>query len=389
LNLSDHREIYLDNSATTQVYSEIADRMREVMVNQYGNPSSLHRKGIEAELLVSEARQQISRSLEASPEEIVFTSGGTEANNLALMGAALAGRRKGSRIVSSEIEHPSVLEALKHLERQGFEVALCPVDTAGRVDPEKLASLVDERTILASVMMVNNETGTIQPVAELVSAAKRKNPGLVFHSDCVQSFGKLPLNPAKTGIDLATLSAHKLHGPKGVGALYISSKTVVQGQIQGGGQERQVRSGTENVPGIVGFGMAAQRAAANQEKDAGNMARLKLLLVNSLRESRINFRINGPSPEEGAAHIVSLAFPGVRGEVLVHFLEAENILVSTGSACHSRTVKVSHVLKAINVPAREAEGSIRVSFSSLNTEEDVELLVQGIRSALNRLKPGR
>ncbi|MGE5544444.1 MAG: cysteine desulfurase family protein [Bacillota bacterium] len=384
-----NREIYLDNSATTPVFEDIADRMREIAVQQYGNPSSLHRKGIEAEILVTEARMQISKAMEVRPEEIVFTSGGTEANNLALLGSVEANRRNGKRIISSEIEHPSVLETLKRLEQQGYEVLYCPVDACGRVTPDALSSLVNEDTILVTIMMVNNEIGTVEPMAELVRAAKKVNPRLVFHSDCVQAFGKIPLNPVKIGLDLVSLSAHKLHGPKGVGVLYINSRIALKGQISGGGQERKYRSGTENVSGIVGFGMAADRAVSGMSEHSKLMNGFKSLLIKRLQEQKIEFRLNGPPIDEGAPHIINLSFPGTWGEVLVHFLESQKIYVSTGSACHSRKADQSHVLKAIRLPKREAEGSIRISFSVMNTEEDIETLAQELASAIRRLKARR
>jgi len=382
----DIKEVYLDNSATTPVIPEIADKVREAMVRQFGNPSSLHRKGLEAEMLVTEARKQISRGLGVRDEEIIFTSGGTEANNLALFGAAMANRRRGNRIVSSPIEHPSVLEVLKRLGERGFDIAFCLVDSTGRVDPEELASLITPETILVSIMTVNNEIGTVQPVSELVEACKQVNPGLIFHTDCVQALGKIIVHPKQTGADMVSLSSHKIHGPKGVGALYVAGGAPLEALLHGGGQERGIRSGTENVPGIVGFGLAVQMATADFESHTGQMRRLKTRLIERLNSNRVKFRVNGPPLDQAAPHIVSLSFPGVRGEVLVHFLEAENIFVSTGAACSSRKVKISHVLKAIGLSSGEAEGSIRVSLSILNTEDDIERLAEALAAALKKLK---
>ncbi|HHV76217.1 MAG TPA: cysteine desulfurase [Syntrophothermus lipocalidus] len=384
--VADIREVYLDNSATTPVLPEIADKVREVMVRQFGNPSSLHRKGLEAETLVVEARRQVSQGLGVRDEEIIFTSGGTEANNLALFGAAMANRRRGRRIVSSPIEHPSVLEVLKKLGEQGFEIVFCPVDSTGRVYPEKLASLITPDTILVSIMTVNNEIGTVQPVSELVKACKQVNPGLIFHTDCVQALGKIIVAPKQTGADMISLSSHKIHGPKGVGALYVARGVFLESLLYGGGQERGIRSGTENVPGIVGFGLAVQMATADLEAHAGRMRRLKTRLIEQLDSNGVKFRINGPPLDQAAPHIVSLSFPGVRGEVLVHYLEGEDIFVSTGAACSSRKVKISHVLKAIGLSRREAEGSIRVSLSILNTEDDINRLAEALIAALKKLR---
>lgn len=382
------REVYLDNSATTPVLPEIADRIREVMVIQYGNPSSLHRKGVEAELLVTEARRQISRSLGAKEQEIIFTAGGTEANNLALFGVVGAHSRKGKHIIVSDIEHPSIIETAVRLSKRGYEVAFCPVDASGLVDPKSLASLVTQDTILISIMMVNNEIGTLQPMTDLVKAVREVNPEVIFHSDCVQALGKIPLNPANIGLDLATISSHKVHGPKGVGALYVRDKLALEGQVFGGGQERQMRSGTENVPGIVGFGMAVEQACKEVDRGLEIIKSLREYLMERLRDEGVEFAVNGDL-KNSLPYIVSLGFPGVRGEVLVHFLESQNVFVSTGSACHSRTVKISHVLKSIDISGPQAEGTIRISFSTLNDKEDVEILVAGLKTALSRLKPAR
>ncbi|MGE5373330.1 MAG: cysteine desulfurase family protein [Solirubrobacterales bacterium] len=382
-----NREIYLDNAATTAVHPDIADRVREIMVSQYGNPSSLHKKGVEAELLVTQARKQLGGALRCKTDEIVFTSGGTEANHLALAGAAEANRRRGNRIVSTAIEHTSVLETLNRLEKRGFETVLCPAGSNGSINPDRLAALVTPDTILVSVMAVNNEIGSIQPLAALAAAVKAVNPALIFHTDAVQAFGKIPFQPDILGMDLAAVSAHKLHGPKGVGLLFIKTGTVLESQLTGGGQERELRSGTENVPGIAGFGMAAEAAVAGLAETGDRLRQLKLDLVSRLHEAGVDFAVNGPLPDQGLPQILSLAFPGVRGEVLTHFLEARNIFVSTGSACHSRSVKLSHVLKALNLPREKAEGTIRISLSARTTPEDIELTARALIEALARLRP--
>ncbi|MEA4924652.1 MAG: cysteine desulfurase family protein [Syntrophomonadaceae bacterium] len=286
-------EIYLDNSATTPVLAEIADKIHWVMTQEYGNPSSLHRKGLKAENLVDEARKRVSQSLGVGDKEVFFTSGGTESNNLALIGAAMSRRRQGSHIICSAIEHPSVLEVVKHLGQTGFTVDYCPVDAAGVVNPQVLAELVRDDTILVSIMLVNNEIGSIQPVSDLTAACKSKNPNLVFHSDCVQGVGKIPVRPRQLGVDLLSVSAHKFHGPKGTGALYIKPGTNLKGLMLGGGQELGLRSGTENVPGIVGFGLAIKNSLQNLDANAHKMKSLKEYFISLLDSYSMPYRING------------------------------------------------------------------------------------------------
>ncbi len=378
-------EIYLDNSATTPVLAEIADKIHWVMTQEYGNPSSLHRKGLKAENLVDEARKNVSQALGVGDKEVFFTSGGTESNNLALISAAMSRRRKGRHIICSAIEHPSVLEVVKHLGQTGFTVDYCPVDTAGMVNPQALAEFVRDDTILISVMLVNNEIGSIQPVSDLAAACKNKNPNLIFHSDCIQGVGKIPVNPRKLGVDLLSVSAHKFHGPKGIGALYIKSGTNLKGLMLGGGQELGLRSGTENVPGIVGFGMAIKSSLQSLDENAHKMKSLKELFISLLDAYAMPYKINGPGLAEAAPHILNLSMAGARGEVLVRCLEAENIYISTGSACTSRKTRTSHVLKAIGLSDRQAEGSIRISLSGLNTSADMERLAQALKASLKRL----
>jgi len=380
-------EVYLDNSATTPVLPEIADKIRLVMTDEFGNPSSLHSRGLAAENLVTEARKNISQALGVREKEIFFTSGGTESNNLALISAAMSRRRKGDHIICSTIEHPSVLEVVKYLGQTGFKADYCPVDSSGLVDPQNLAGLIRSDTILISIMMVNNEIGTIQPISNLVTVCKEKNPNIIFHSDCVQGVGKIPVNPHKTGVDLLSISAHKFHGPKGIGALYVKEGTLLKGLMLGGGQELGFRSGTENVPGIVGFGMAIKKALQNQDQTANKMKSLKEHLLKLLDAYSLSYRINGPSLSAAAPHILNLSIAGVRGEVLVRCLEAEKIYISTGSACTSRKTRTSHVLRAIGLSDGQAEGSIRISLSFLNTLEDMEYLAKALHESLKRFQP--
>ena len=351
------KEVYLDNSATTPVLPDIADRIRSVMVDEFGNPSSSHSKGVLAESLITEARKNISQALEVKNKEIFFTSGGTESNNWALVSAALSRRRRGDHIICSSIEHPSVLEVVKYLGQNGFKVDYCPVNRWGIIEPDVLADLVNPGTVLVSIMLVNNEIGSVQPIKDLVKVCKNKNPNIIFHSDCVQAVGKVQVYPRQMGVDLISMSAHKIHGPKGAGALFVKEGTNLRSIIYGGGQELGFRSGTENVPGIVGFGMALKRAIGEQNEISA----------------------------QAAPHIINLSFAGVRGEVLARVLEADQIYVSTGSACTSRKTKTSHVLKAIGLSDQEAAGSIRISLSGLNTREDMEHLAEALKHALEQL----
>ncbi|HBQ87621.1 MAG TPA: cysteine desulfurase NifS [Syntrophomonas sp.] len=379
------KEVYLDNSATTPVLPDIADRIRSVMVDEFGNPSSSHSKGVLAESLITEARKNISQALEVKNKEIFFTSGGTESNNWALVSAALSRRRRGDHIICSSIEHPSVLEVVKYLGQNGFKVDYCPVNRWGIIEPDVLADLVNPGTVLVSIMLVNNEIGSVQPIKDLVKVCKNKNPNIIFHSDCVQAVGKVQVYPRQMGVDLISMSAHKIHGPKGAGALFVKEGTNLRSIIYGGGQELGFRSGTENVPGIVGFGMALKRAIGEQNEISERMSSLKEYLLTLLNKYSVPGRINGPALAQAAPHIINLSFAGVRGEVLARVLEADQIYVSTGSACTSRKTKTSHVLKAIGLSDQEAAGSIRISLSGLNTREDIERLAEALKHALERL----
>jgi cysteine desulfurase len=277
------------------------------------------------------------------------------------------------------------LEVFKYLGQNGFKVDYCPVDQSGIADANVLADLVDTRTILVSIMLINNEIGSIQPIKDLVTVCKEKSPNIIFHSDCVQAVGKIPVYPSQMGIDLVSMSAHKFHGPKGVGALYAKDGTHLRSIIHGGGQELGFRSGTENVPGIVGFGMAIKKAVSEQDEAAQKMSSLKEHLLTLLNKFSVSYQINGPTVLQAAPHIINLSFAGVRGEVLVRLLEAEKIYISTGSACTSRKTRTSHVLKAIGLSDKEAEGSIRISMSRLNTIEDIECLAIALKNSIKRL----
>lgn len=378
------KEIYLDNSATTPVLPEIADIMVSVLTKRYGNPSSLHSKGLEAEKILSAARKQLSACLGVREQEVFFTSGGTEANNLAIKGAAFRSRRRKNHIITCSTEHPSVLATVSFLKQEGFEVTLLSVDGQGRISLAQLAEAIREETVLVSTMHVNNETGVITPVAEIGALVKRQNPETLFHVDAVQSFGKLPVEPLAWQADLVSLSAHKIHGPKGTGALYCREGVQLVPLLHGGGQEKELRPGTENLAGIAGFAAAADLACQNREKNVSHMGLLRKKLLDNLRGRIPDVAVN--SPDDGAPHIVSITVPGVKGEVLVHALAERGIYVSTGSACHSRKPEPSHVLLAMGRTKKEVEASLRISFSPCNREDEIEFMLEVLETAVADLR---
>ena len=367
------QEIYLDNSATTRPDPLVVKAMQEALSEVYGNPSSLHEKGIAAERLITAARRELAALIKADEKEIVFTSGGTEANNLAIIGAARRNQNRGRHLVTSTIEHPSVLNSFRYLDKAGFRVSHIPVDSSGLLSVDSLAEAIGEDTILVSVMHVNNELGTIEPLEELGRVVKTKNPDTLFHVDAVQSLTKVPLDLHTWQADMATFSAHKMHGPKGAGALWIKSGVRLEPILHGGGQESGIRSGTENSSAIVGFGRAAKLAAGRESSsDLEKLRALKRGFYEKLLSSKVPFSINGPCLESGAPHILNLSFPGLKAEVILHSLEEKKIYVSAGSACHSRHPEPSHVLKAINLPTDRLGSAIRFSFSVYDREEEVE-----------------
>lgn len=377
---------YLDHSATTPPDPRVIEAMVEVMGGEaFGNPSSLHALGLEGERRVDQARRQVARLVEGSPEEITFTSGGTEANNLAVLGGARALARRGRHVLVSAVEHPSVREAARHLVDEGFEVEEIPVDRQGRVLPEELAGRVRPETVLVSVMRVNNEVGTLQPVEELVRVVKERRPEALFHVDAVQAAGLTRVTPRTWGCDLLTLSAHKLHGPKGVGALWVRPGVHLIPLAWGGGQERDLRPGTENVPGIVGFGQAAELVLARRDQ-AGRIRGLRQRLEREICSRLPGVRRLGPEDEHAAPHILTLAFEGVRGEVLVHALEQEGVYVSTGSACSSRRQVTSHVLLALGEPEAWTEGAIRFSLSPETREAEIDGAIEAVVRQVGALR---
>lgn len=374
------REIYLDNSATTRVYKEAADEAYSAMTEFYGNPSSLHNKGIEAERIMEDARKKIAAALGADGGELVFTSGGTEANNLAIIGGALAKKRRGNRVVISAYEHDSVMRAGKYLSENGFDVVFLSPNDRGEITPEAVFEAVNEKTVLVSVMLVNNEVGAVNPVAQLSAAAKRKNQDVVFHCDAVQAFCKMPFRADKLGADLVTVTAHKIGGPKGVGALWIKKGARVLPLHFGGEQEKEIRPGTEALPLIAAFGKAAEISKNSLPEFQKKMEELKNLLLDGIKDEP-GILLN--SKEGALPGIVNLSVPGIRSEIMLHFLESRGIYVSSGSAC-AQGAK-SHVLKAMGYPPERIDSALRISFGRENTPKDVEELLSVIKDAMREL----
>ena len=366
--------IYLDNSATTKPYPQVTEAVINAMETDFGNPSTLYTLGLSAEKLVKAARKSVAKSIGASEQEVYFTSGGTESDNTAIFGAWEARKKQGKRVITTAVEHPAVLRCFEALKAKGADVVILPVGKDGSLDLDAFKAALTEDTILVSVMHVNNETGAILPVEKIAEelAAFAKKTGTakpLLHSDCVQSYGKLPLDVKKLGADMISVSAHKVHGPKGIGALYVKKGVHIPSLIFGGGQESGFRSGTENVPGIAGFGAAAEmiKPGPFPVRDC-----LKDLILKEIPDVQIN------SPEGSCSSVLNVSFPGCRAEVLLHQLEQDGIYVSTGSACSSKD-KGSHVLSAMGLSPEAIEGAIRFSFCRENTEEEM-------RAAVDKLK---
>lgn len=378
-------EAYFDNSATTRCTQAAVDVMQKALLEDYGNPSSLHMKGVTAENYIKTATAQIAKILKVSEKEILFTSGGTESNNLALIGTALANQRAGRHIITTAIEHASVYNPLIFLEEQGYEVTYLPVDHEGRISLDELEAAVREDTILVSMMHVNNEIGTIEPVEEAAARIHAKNPRTLFHVDAIQSFGKLRIYPKRMGIDLLSVSGHKIHGPKGVGFLYVKDKTKICPIIHGGGQQRDMRSGTENVPGIAGIGVAAAQIYENFDEKIDALYELREYLVAGM-QAFDGVTINGASGRAAAPHIVSVSFAGIRAEVLLHALEDRQIYVSTGSACSSNHPAISGTLKAIGVKPELLDATVRFSLSVDSTKEEADYVLAQLAELLPQLR---
>lgn len=377
--------IYFDNAATTCVFPEVVEAMQDAMQVTYGNPSAKHMKGIEAENKVKAAQELIAKTLRAKPKEILFTSGGTESNNTAIIGTAMANRRKGKHIITTKVEHASVYEPMYHLEEEGYEVTYLDVDAEGIVDLKQLEESIREDTILVSCMMVNNEIGAIEPIEEIAKIIKAKNPNTIFHVDAIQAYGKLPIIPKNMGIDLLSTSGHKIHGPKGIGFLYIKEGTKISPIIFGGGQQKGMRSGTENVPGIAGIGVAAKKIYENFDENIDRLYELKDYLIDELSKIE-NVRIHSKKGRDFAPQIVNASFVGVRSEVLLHSLEDRKIYVSAGSACSTNKHTVSATLKGIGLDFDEIESAIRFSFCIFTTKEEIDYTVSVINELLPRLR---
>lgn len=394
------REIYLDNAATTRVLPEAAEVMMKVMMEDYGNPSSLHTKGYEAEKYVTDARRAVAASLKASESEIVFTSGGTESNNAAILCGADARKRSGRHIITTRIEHASVYQPILRLEELGYEVTFLPVDGNGLVSPKDLREALRDDTIFVSVMAVNNEIGAVEPIAELAEITHSFKKDILFHTDAIQAYGKIPIFPGRMGIDLMSVSGHKLNAPKGSGFLYIRDKLSMKPLIYGGGQQKDRRSGTENVPAIAGLGTAVRAFFSNADAIRETMYKKKEQLIKAMEDvpgatvNAVFAAENAPLAERvrrTAPHIVSVSFAGVRSEVLLHALAEKGVYVSSGSACSSNHPAISGTLSAIGVAKELLDSTLRFSFSAATTEEEIDFAAAALRElvpVLSRYRRG-
>lgn len=382
-------EVYLDNSATTKCYPEVGELVYKVMCKDYGNPSSMHRKGVEAEHYVKNAKDSLAKLMKVNAKEIFFTSGGTESDNLALIGCARANRRAGNHLITSSVEHPAILNTMRYLEEEeGFRVTYLPVDESGRIRLDELKKALCPETILVSVMYVNNEVGTVQPVQEAVRIVKQYRSSILFHSDAVQGFGKYRIYPKRIGIDLLSASGHKIHGPKGIGFLYIDSKVKIKPIVFGGEQQKNVRSGTENVPGIAGLGLAADMIYRDLDMKTALMRELKNYFIEGVGKIE-NTVIHGPVNEDGAPHIISVGIAGVRSEVLLHALEDKGIYVSSGSACASNHPSISGVLRGIGAAREYLDATLRFSMSEFTTKEEIDYTLETLYNCVPMLRKYR
>ena len=378
-------QAYLDNSATTVCEPGVVEKVVQMMSVIYGNPSAMHNKGVEAENYIKEAKEIIAKTMKVQEKELIFTSGGTESNNLAIMGCAAANHRMGKHLITTKIEHPSVGNVMKHMEEDGFEVTYLPVAENGIVKLDKLKEALRPDTMLVSVMHVNNEIGAVQPIEEIGKLVKANNKATLFHVDAIQGYGKYRIYPKKMGIDLLSVSGHKIHGPKGVGFLYCDSKVKIKPIIFGGGQQKDLRSGTENVPGIVGLAEAAKEIYTDFEDKMKHLYEIKEYFVEKVTELE-GTKINGLTGKESAPHVVSVSFPGIRSEVLLHSLEDKEIYASAGSACSSNKPAVSATLKAINAPKEHLDSTLRFSFSVHTTKEEIDYCIEVLKGLLPMLR---
>lgn len=379
-------EVYLDNSATTKPTPEVIAAINRAYSDCYGNPSSLHRKGLEAEKILSHSRRLIASALGTTSEEIVFTSGGTESNNLAISGFLKKAKHINKQVVTTQIEHPSVLNVFKELEQNGFEVTYLNVDNSGILDLNEAQAVLEKNPALISVMLVNNETGAIQPITEIVKLIRSSGKKPILHVDAVQAFGKGPFEVNSLNVDLLSISGHKFHGPKGSGALFVKKGVRLEPLLYGGNQEAGLRSGTENVPAIAGMGTAAEQTFRSLTADLDKMKFLKDHLLNGIESSISDIRINSPSGENCAPHILNVSFLGVKSEILLHALEQDGIYVSAGSACSSRKKSYSHVLQAMGRSEDELEGAIRFSICRFNDLTEIEYVVDKLQAQVTVIR---
>lgn len=379
-------EVYLDNSATTKCYECVRDLVGKIMCEDYGNPSSMHKKGVDAEKYVRESKEALAKLLKVQEKELVFTSGGTESDNLALIGCARANRRAGNHLITSSIEHPAILNTMRYLEQEeGFRVTYLPVDRDGRIKLQALKDALCRDTILVSIMYVNNEVGSVQPIEEAVQIVKSYNRNILFHVDAVQGFGKYRIFPKRIGVDLMSISGHKIHGPKGTGVLYVNEKVKIKPIVFGGEQQKNVRSGTENVPGIAGLGLAAKEIYKDFDAKIEKMRDLKNYFIEGINQIP-HIAIHGRIDESSAPHIVSVGFAGIRSEVLLHTLEDKGIYVSSGSACASNHPAISGVLRGIGAGQQYLDSTIRFSFSEFTTKEEIDYTLKTLYNCVPMLR---
>nr|WP_178630362.1 cysteine desulfurase family protein [uncultured Mediterraneibacter sp.] len=379
-------EAYLDNSATTRAFPEVGELVYKVMCQDFGNPSSMHRKGVEAEHYIKDAKESLAKILKVNTKEIFFTSGGTESDNLALIGCARANKRRGNHLITTSIEHDAILNTMRYLEEEeGFRVTYLPVDSNGKVSLEALKEALCPETILVSIMYVNNEVGTVQPVEEAAKIVKEYNSNILVHSDAVQGFGKYHIYPKRQKIDLLSVSGHKIHGPKGVGFIYIGEKVKIRPILFGGGQQKDMRSGTENVPGIAGLGLAAKMSYQDLDMKVALMRELKAHFLEGLKQID-DITIHGVTDEGSAPHIISVGVAGIRSEVLLHTLEEKGIYVSSGSACASNHPAVSGVLKSIGAEQKYLDSTIRFSMSEFTTKEEIDYVLETLYNCIPMLR---
>lgn len=378
-------EIYLDNSATTRCFDEVAAFMMKIMCEDYGNPSSLHRKGVQAENYIRQAQGIIAKNLKVNEKEILFTSGGTESDNLAIRGCAYANCRAGRHLITTQIEHPAVLQTMKSLEEEGFRVTYLPVDERGCIRLEDLQRAITGETILVSIMHTNNEIGSLQPIAQAGALIKKINPRILFHVDAVQGYGKFRIYPKRMNIDLLSVSGHKIHGPKGVGFLYVDEKIKIKPIVFGGGQQNGLRSGTDNVPGVAGMAKAVEMVYANLDAEVEKLYQLKEAFVKGL-EKLEGVTVNGCPGREGAPHVVSVSVQGVRSEVMLHALEDKGIYVSAGSACSAHKPQPSKTLQAIGIDKELLGSTLRFSFSVFTTMEEVDYTLKTMYDIIPMLR---